>query len=483
MVSFKRFFISLSLSLSAIGLFSSNALAHWPWHPATHDLWGDIAEHFTLVGSVPPESIQPEVDSLLQNKALVRNLARNAKPFLYYVYHETQSDHMPAEIALLPMIESQYMPFAYSQTGATGLWQMMPGTAAGYHLSYDWWFDERRDTVTSTTAALSYLQYLHGYFHDWLLAIAAYNAGEGRIMRAVRRNLAQNKPVDFWSLSLPKETRIYVPKLLALAEVIAHRETFQLSMPVIPQHSSFTEVSLPRSMSLSQLARNVGLSEATLRTYNAGFRRSQTGPHWSHVYFPVTYLSAYERWKKRDAHARTINHKPHYRVQKGDTLAEVAYREQTTVSRLKSLNKLSTSVIHPGQVLLVPGVKQMVKAAHQMSIRPKAITEEGIPGPKHVKHVVKRHDSFQSLAKHYRVRVSQLEYWNNRSSHRPLKVGQVLHIWLGHHGSGKHYYRVKTGDSLGLIALRHGVSVKKLRHWNHLNTNMIRVGQRLAIMA
>ena len=128
------------------------------------------------------------------------------------------------------MIESNYNPFLYSKRGATGLWQLMPGTATGFSLLINWWYDGRRDVVASTNAALNYLEYLHDYFHSWLLAIAAYDAGEGTVAAAIRYNRRHGYLTDFWSLPLPYETREYVPKLLALADVIKNHQDYNLQL-------------------------------------------------------------------------------------------------------------------------------------------------------------------------------------------------------------------------------------------------------------
>lgn len=485
MVTRKRFFLFSFFSflvLASLCFRSASYASSWHWQARPHDLWGEMSAHFTLINKVPAGSIEPDVQRLLKNKPRLNRITHNAYPFIAYIYQETQVEHMPAEIALLPIIESRFLPFAYSKTGATGLWQLMPGTAAGYHLSSDWWFDGRRDTIRSTQTALSYLSYLHGFFHDWLLAIAAYNAGEGRILRAIRYNIKHHKSVDFWSLSLPQETRVYVPKLLAIAEIIAHRDVFDVALYPVSIEAPFTQVALPHAMSLDHLAALLEINESEFRTYNAGFRRASTGPYWHHVYIPSSHLAQFKAWQKRHAVHPSRDHRPHYRVQAGDTLAKVAHRERATVSQLMHLNKLSSPLIHPGQVLLVPGVKRVVAAAHHLSVKTRAITEEGIPGPKHITHVVKRYDSYSRIARKYHVTINQIRYWNNLSQHHRLRVGEVIHLWRGgHHRYHTKVYRVKVGDTLGRIARAHGVTVAQIKRLNHLRGSIIRVGQRLSL--
>ena len=182
-------------------------------HP---DLWQVINRSEKLQFDINQKDIQTQIRHYTANPHTLPTLANNAKPYLYYVYQQTQQQHMPVELALLPMVESNYNPFLYSSRGATGLWQIMPGTASGFNLDINWWYDGRRDIRASTQAAFTYLKYLHDYFDDWLLAIAAYNCGEGTVIKAIHHNKALHKPTDFWSLSLPYQTKNYLPKLLAL---------------------------------------------------------------------------------------------------------------------------------------------------------------------------------------------------------------------------------------------------------------------------
>ena len=160
-----------------------------------------------------------------QHPTYLKNLFERAEPFLYYILNELEKRNMPTEIALLPAIESAYKPNAVSKSKASGLWQFIPSTGKHYGLKQNWWYDGRRDVIASTDGAIKYLKYLNNMFDgDWLHALAAYNSGEGRVMRAIKKNKREGKPTDFWSLALPKETRAYVPKLLALADILRHQD-------------------------------------------------------------------------------------------------------------------------------------------------------------------------------------------------------------------------------------------------------------------
>ena len=179
---------------------SSNHQRSWLNKTLHPDLWQAINHTENLLYNPQQSDIAKQITFYTKNSRTIPILANNAQPYLYYIYQQTQIRHMPAELALLPMVESNYNPFLYSNQGATGLWQIMPGTASGFHLDINWWYDGRRDIRASTKAALDYLSYLHDFFDDWLLAIAAYNCGEGTVNKAIHHNQQAHLPTDFWSL-------------------------------------------------------------------------------------------------------------------------------------------------------------------------------------------------------------------------------------------------------------------------------------------
>ena len=159
-----------------------------------------------------------------------------ARLYLHHIVTEVERRDLPGELAMLPVVESAYQPFRlFSGTGRRGIWQFIPSTGRLYGLRYSWWYDGRRDVVESTRAALDYLEKLHAEFSgDWLLALAAYNSGEGNVRKAIRRNRRAGKPVDFWSLQLPRETRSYVPRLLAVSAIVADPELYGLTLKPSP---------------------------------------------------------------------------------------------------------------------------------------------------------------------------------------------------------------------------------------------------------
>jgi len=202
---------------------------------------------------------------------------------LYHVTNAIEAQGMPAELALLPIVESAYDPFAYSHGRASGMWQFIPGTGKRFGLEQNWWYDGRRDVVDSTRAALDYLEYLEDLNDgNWLNAIASYNSGEGNVLRAARKNRKANKPIDFWYLKLPKETSMYVPKLLALVEIVADPGKYNLTLPQVPNEQQFVVADIDSQLDLSLAAELAGVEVDTIYAYNPGYNRWSTDPKGPH---------------------------------------------------------------------------------------------------------------------------------------------------------------------------------------------------------
>lgn len=197
-------------------------------------IWDRIRLNYGIHSSKEKHQVQKHIKKYSAQEKTLYKHSSNAKPYLYHIVEQLEQRGMPSELALLPMIESAFQPKATSPKGAAGLWQFMPATGRQYGLKKGRGYDERRDLVASTRAALDYLEFLHKEFdHDWMLALAAYNSGEGTVQKAIKKNKRSGKDTSFWSLSLPKETQNYVPKLLALAEVIKNPDKHEVSLPMI----------------------------------------------------------------------------------------------------------------------------------------------------------------------------------------------------------------------------------------------------------
>ena len=235
-------------------------------------IWQQLIDGFQL-GEVQHPSIEKEIRQYSQRTDSLHRQLAQARPYLFYLLQEIEKYNMPTEIALLPGIESGYRGNVYSRNGAAGIWQFMPTTGTYFGLKQDAWYDARQDFPQATDAALLYLRKLHKRFdNDWLLAIASYNAGGGTVARAIRKNMDQDKPIDFWSLDLPAETETYVPRLLALAKLVGHAEQYGLKLPDIDYQAHFAKVRINKQLDLKMAAQLAGMSTEELLQLNPGFQ-------------------------------------------------------------------------------------------------------------------------------------------------------------------------------------------------------------------
>lgn len=246
----------------------------------THkQLWNRIRDNYDIAPKQAEPHKQPQIQKYVKHytekEKTLKKISTQATPYLYHIVEQLEKRDMPGELALLPMIESAFQPHATSNRGAAGLWQFIPSTGRYYGLKQDAWYDGRRDVRASTSAALDYLAFLHEAFdHNWMLALAAYNAGEGTVRRAINKNLKQGKPTSFWDLNLPKETREYVPKFLALAHVIGQPEKHDILLPEIENKPYFTPVTLDTALNFQQAAKCADIHITELKRLNPGYKRS-----------------------------------------------------------------------------------------------------------------------------------------------------------------------------------------------------------------
>lgn len=248
----------------------------------THkQLWNRMRDNYDIAPKQTEVHKQPAVQKYVKHYAekekTLERMSTQATPYLYHIVEALEERDMPGELALLPMIESAFQPQATSKRGAAGLWQFIPSTGRYFGLKQDAWYDGRRDVRASTKAALDYLAFLHEEFdHNWMLALAAYNAGEGTVRRAINKNIKQGKPTSFWDLNLPKETREYVPKFLALAHVIGQPEKHDISLPEIENKPYFVPVRFNKTLNFQQAANLANINITELKRLNPGYKRGNT---------------------------------------------------------------------------------------------------------------------------------------------------------------------------------------------------------------
>jgi membrane-bound lytic murein transglycosylase D len=325
-----------------------------PGTAAAPQLWVRMRSGFDFP-ETQPAVVRRYIDEYVKHPRLFEAMLKRGEPYLFHILNRIEADGMPAELALLPLVESAFDPFATSPTGAAGIWQFMPETAADAGLHQDGWYDGRRDIVASTEAALDYLGALHKRFDgDWLKALAAYNAGGARVQRAIRHNRDRGKPVDFWHLVLPAETRAYVPRLIALRTIINNPQGYNISLPRLSDSRYFSAVEIQGQLELRVAARLCGVSLQELQRLNPGYELSITPPGRTHTLLVPRSAALLFRMRiahlPQDQRVASIRH----RIRLGDNLSSIAQKYRTTVSMLRKANGLKDSKIIAGDSLIIP---------------------------------------------------------------------------------------------------------------------------------
>ncbi len=396
-----------------------------PAAPVHRDLWDRIRAGFSLP-ALDNQYVKYYERWYQTRPDYLQRVVERARRYLFYIVEEVEKRGMPAEIALLPGIESAFKPTAYSRAHAAGLWQFIPSTGRHYALKQNWWYDGRRDVVRSTQAALDYLEKLHKEFNgDWFLALAAYNAGENRVHSAIAYNRKRGRDTNYTNLRLKAETRRYVPKLIALKNVILDPAHYGLRLEPINNQKYFAEVDTKSQVDLSVISELAGIPHSELRNLNPAFRRWATDPHGPHrLIVPVAHhqhVQSKIAMLPPDKRMRWLRH----RVRRGDTLSTIARRYGVTIGAIKTTNKMRGTYIREGRDLLIP--------------------------------------------------VSHRRYASTRGTTRQKTKTQSA-------GGGAMVYRVRSGDTLWAIAQRHDVYVRQLTRWNAIHINdVLRLGQKILI--
>ncbi|MCC5014919.1 MULTISPECIES: lytic transglycosylase [unclassified Legionella] len=446
---------------------------------AAPNVWDVLRSQFALNHEVTQPEVQTQLRWLVAHPSYLQKLARS-EPYIYHIVTEIKKRRMPGEIALLPMIESAYDPFAYSGAGAAGLWQLMPGTGNNLGLKQDWWFDGRRSIRPSTDAALNYLTYLNKYFNgNWILAIAAYDSGEGTVARAIKNSRQYSRNISFWTLPVPQETKAYVPRLLALAEIIKYPQRYHITLPDIPHVPYFEEVNIGSQIDLNHAAKLAGISYKDLIKLNPGFNRWTTAPYKPfNLLIPADKVAHFNRNLANVPEEKRVSWTRH-QVSGGDNLGSIARRYFTTVKLIRELNQLKSDKLKLGQYVLIPSTKNTTVAAAKKPVTP--ITDQPATAQSYkVLHIVQAGDTYQSLEKKYNVSAANIRLWNHIKGKTPLKTGSQLTLWKTTVKYG--VYIVKAGDNLSSIAKRNNTKVAVLTRLNpSINKRLLRPGQKLVI--
>lgn len=317
-----------------------------------NDIWDRIRRGFGMP-DLDSELVDERQLFYLNRPAFLRTVFERGGQYLYYIVDEIERRGLPTELALLPMVESNYNPLALSRAKASGLWQFIPSTGRNFNLAQNQWVDERRDVIASTNAALDYLEYLYEFHGDWHLALASYNWGEGSVARAIKKNIDQNLPTEYRDLSMPEETRQYIPKLQALKNIVSNPELFNFELPHVANDEHFTTVPAPRGIDLATAARLAEMSMDEFVALNPGYNRPIVN---SDDDFLIVPSDRADQFKLRlSQHASSSKRWVNYQMRKGDTLASIARKHGMSINQLREINGLdSRASVRVGQSLLVP---------------------------------------------------------------------------------------------------------------------------------
>ena len=397
---------------------------------APADLWDRIRRGFAM----------PDLeDNLVQEREqwyatrpdyMLRMTERSSK-YLFHIVEELERRGMPTELALLPYIESAFNPQAVSSAKAAGMWQFMPATGSYFDLKQNAFRDDRRDVLASTRAALDYLQKLHGMFGDWHLALAAYNWGEGSVGRAIARNKKAGLGIRYTDLNMPAETRLYVPKLQAVKNIVARPDAFRAELPLIENHPYFQSVLIPRDIDVTLAAKLADVQESDFKALNPSLHRPVIlAAGTPQILLPWDNAQVFERnllaYKEGQYASWTV-----WTLPSTMSVGDVAQRVGMSESDLRSINGIPPRMlIKAGSALIVPrssttrhDVAEHVADNGQVSLTPEIITHRTTVR-------AGKRDSVASLAQRYRVSAASIADWNDINAGAVLKAGAPVVLYL-----------------------------------------------------
>ncbi|WP_413113898.1 LysM peptidoglycan-binding domain-containing protein [Thaumasiovibrio sp. DFM-14] len=449
----------------------------------------DVWRRISMQLSLPVPNGDPRVEHYknwyLRNPSHLQTVAKRAEPFLHLITEKVEARGFPIELALLPIVESSFDQFAYSHGRAAGLWQITPPTGRSFGLEQNWWYDGRRDVDRSTDGALDLLDYLNKKFSgNWLHALAAYNTGEGRVFRAIRSNRDAGKSTDFWSLSLPRETSDYVPKLLAVADVIANAEQYGMSIPAIANKPVVKVVEPGIQMDLALAAKYAEMTVAELQSYNPAYNQWATAPDGpNHLLLPLDKANRFT--ENLTANNQQGMNLIRYQIQPGDTLSVLAQKHDTTTALIMRANDMDSPSLRAGRHIMIPVALKDDSSiiANRSSVLASSRNTHG--NGYRVEYEVKAGDSLWTIARNEKVSIDNLTRWNGITRNSTIRVGQKLTMWKDTQDGGiirTISYQVRSGDNLSVIANRYKVRVSDLMKWNNLDSNSyLQPGQRLTL--
>ena len=384
------------------------------------DLWARIRKGFGMPDLTGP-LVRRHVAYYKARPEYLERVVERSRPYLHHIVSELDRRGMPTELALLPMVESAFNPMAYSRAHASGLWQFIPATGKRFELQQTWWYDERRDIVESTNAALDYLQFLHDTYGDWQLALAAYNWGEGAVSRALQRNRKARKPLTYAALRMPRETRNYVPKLQALKNIVRDPAAYGIALEPIRDEPYFVQVTQTTDMDLQLAAELAEMPVADFLALNPGFSRPLIRASESpRLVLPAEKLAVFYRNLDKLNGASLVSWRL-YKPKPGEKLGTIAKRNGMSIAELKKVNGIPVRSWRVPKVLVVSDGDE----AREASKLP-VMYAPPVQARRTIVHRVKKGDTLARIAQRYHVSVRSLQRWNRVGKH--LRVGQKIVI-------------------------------------------------------
>jgi membrane-bound lytic murein transglycosylase D len=433
--------------------------------PSQLPIWHKIRNGYQFLPNNPPRSVAAFRREYLGRREYLSIVLERSRPFIFYITEQLKLANMPLEIALLPIIESGYDPFAYSKSHAAGLWQFIPSTGEYFGLEQNDWYDGRLDVVNSTRAALKYLMYLYNHFnHDWFLALAAYNAGEGFINKRIMESLKSGLSGDYWSLKLPRQTSEYVPRLLAIADIVKNPQHYAVKLPHIPNRPFFDIILLKEQIEVSLVLQKGFLSMNNFSVLNAAILESITPPLRPYHLLVPTHRSEVIRTILQAWREETLRERSEYTVVFGDTLSEIAQKHNVDLDWLMKTNNRKFDHLSIGETLLIPNKGYLPSKEKE--------TKENF-----AYYRVVAGDSLSKIGHQFNMPVNEIKRINLLQNDL-INVGQILKV----QSARQIYYNIKSGNTLSGIAKKYGTTVEKIIDWNNIqNSQLIHPGQTLLI--
>ena len=437
-------------------------------NPPYQDVWDFIKQNNTSQNTnILNDQVLAYMNMHLKDLDKFDEYLNDSYYFLYFVIQELEKNNLPLELAILPYIESNYDPFSISSSGAVGIWQFMPRTGRLYQVDRSCWNEDRHDPFRSTEAAVKYLKYLYQRFDENIYhTLAAYNAGPSLLDRRINQNKRRGMDTDFWSLNVPVQTKNYVPKYIALKELIFNSDSYGIKLPQIPYEPVVKKISIPGQVEVLTLSEYLDIKPELLYKLNAGYTKWASAPEDESVfYIPSEKYILFEDEDNPFKNSNQINWISHV-VQSGDSLWSLASKYDTEVKIIKKINYLNNDLLSINDTLLIPLSKSK--------------SNNFIP---YEMYIVSEGDTLWSIAKEYNIEIRDLSRMNSIDENSYLQLGQQLSI--GNKNIHRNMeskkrtilYSVKQGDNLFKISELFDVSIRSIEEINNFNNTTLMPGQ------